>query len=126
MSEPHADELFAAVEVLSADAPVYAPGTARIKTGETGGQDLIVICDQHDDPDNPPATLDLEGCCRDCIFVDARDPAVARQLAALINARAAIAAWLQEWAEGLSNCLSLDHYGHVLAVARALNGGARG
>ncbi len=144
-----ATELRDAAELLSPDAPVYAPGTARIMKGDSGALDLIVICDQHDDPDHPPANLDREGCCRECVFVDARDAAVARQLAALINAREPLTAWLKhtartvrehpqaadyaglptwQWCNGCENedCEGLQNIGRALATAHAINRGVRG
>lgn len=59
-TKPHlpADELSAAVDMLSPDSPVHAPGRARIvpdvPADEDGFHVLIAICGEHDDPDNPP------------------------------------------------------------------------
>jgi hypothetical protein len=121
--ETFADMLEAAARVLDTDSPVHAPGRVRIFKNRS-----LVICDQHDDPGQPPSTLDRNGHCRDCVFVDFHRPdhAVLRQIAALINARESLQAWLTATAgydtAKIANRVRrpTGHLASALEVARAL------
>ncbi|GAA0853271.1 hypothetical protein ACFQVD_26830 [Streptosporangium amethystogenes subsp. fukuiense] len=125
-----ADELRAAAEALTGDVPVYAPGTARIVGNPAENELIISVCDQHDE--SAPATrFDAFGHCRNCVFVrlHAGESRFARQLAALINARKPLAAWLEEIADeadrhaaqGMGNSVDEVACGHPLTLARQIN-----
>jgi hypothetical protein len=119
-----ADELEAATEALTGDAPVYAPGTARIVSNPAENELIISVCDQHDGP-NPPVSVDSLGHCGSCVFVrlHASEARFARQLAALINARPALTAWLTSW-DGIEireDGPMPDDFRYALDVARRIN-----
>jgi hypothetical protein len=94
-----AEEIVAAVEALTGDAPVYAPGTARIVSNPAENELIISVCDQHGET-APAARFDANGHCGDCVFVrlHAGDSRFARQLAGLINARPSLTALLNAMA----------------------------
>lgn len=112
---------------------VFVPAaTARVEPRSS----VVTICGNHDG----------SPLCRSCVAFTASDLVVARLLAALINAREPLAAWLESaavWHDETTVALTdpnhaLHHvcggvlgadcgcFAHPLAVARALNGGDRG
>ena len=95
-----AETLRLAADVLTEDSPVHAPGRARVVQLLDEEGDVvwwISICDQHDDSTRT-LHADRNGHCRSCVFAFCRDKDLAHQLAALINARGPLAAWLTETA----------------------------
>lgn len=123
-TETTGDELEAAARRLEVESPVHAPGRARVLRVHDGDgyDELIAICDRHDDPDNPPPNSRY-GQCGDCKFVKTYDVDLAKQVAALINVRPSLQAWLESWDEiDLSEAGPLPtDYEHALKIARALN-----
>lgn len=94
-----AETLAAAVEALTGDAPVYAPGTARIVSNPAENELIISVCDQHDEA-NPAVRFDALGHCGNCVFVrlHSSEARFARQLAGLVNARPQLVALLDAMA----------------------------
>ncbi|WP_433364290.1 hypothetical protein [Streptosporangium sp. CA-115845] len=118
------DKLRAAVEALTSDAPVYAPGTARIMSNPAENELIISVCDQHGEA-APAVRFDAFGHCRSCVFVrlHSSDLRFAQQIAALINARKPLAAWLESW-DGIEireDGPMSDDFRHTLVVARHIN-----
>lgn len=128
----HAETLLAAAEALAEDAPVFAPGRARVTQIEDEDEGVswwISICEQHDDPARPPR-LDRHGHCGSCVFLNCFDKDLAHQVAALLNIRRQLAEWLTETASyGTAKIANrtrrpTGHLARALATARALLGEA--
>ena len=127
----YVDELWDAIERLSPDSPVHAPGRARIVEGADAGEDglrvLIAICENHDDPTTPPPHPDGLGCCAGCVFIRAGDRHLAGQLIALINVRERLSIWLESWQDVVMDTSGPlpEDFGHAMKIARTLNGSAQ-
>lgn len=131
-----AEEMAAAVEALTGDAPVYAPGTARIVSNPAENELIISVCDQHGEA-APATRFDANGHCQNCVFVrlHASEMRFAQQLAGLINARPSLTVLLDAMAVEIRRLAGdlteaeLTKYDPMtptwlpaLAVARQING----
>lgn len=133
----------AAVKVRAA---LRTADTARVTPNENGSMETVVICDLHADP---LLDTDASGSCANCEFVETFRPPLAALIAALVNAREPLAAWLEHVAyshDGLNIAADkmLDRLADVrveadailrrgpydmddaLEVARVINGADRG
>lgn len=127
MTRTPAAILEAAAHALTEDSPVHVPGHARVAEVAVGEYGLTIsVCDQHNDPDNPPKSAGAHDHCSSCSFIGVHvyDRAFADQLVALINARPQLTALLKGAADQARSSRVKVKVAPALAVARALLGEA--
>lgn len=120
-----AQEIRTAAARLRAALPDYAAGTAYVVQGDSESMDTIAWCNTDHSDDPAPA------CCVEAI--ETGHPALAQLIAALLNAREPLAAWLEMMLDTYSGLQSgassrkpppNSHLARALTVARAVNGAA--